>query len=96
MSRTTYRHRVSTIYFTFINSHNPMLTHVHPQRSSVFLNTALIQWAFNVKPDPSAPIDDLAFTASANTHPLPFKVIFEPRVAKTMDGVRELLEDYAL
>ncbi|KAF8186770.1 cytochrome P450 [Pholiota molesta] len=68
----------------------------HIATASVFLNTALIQWAFNVKSDPSSPIDDLAFTASANTHPLPFKVIFEPRVAKTMDGVRELLEDYAL
>ena len=64
--------------------------------SSVFLNTALVQWAFNIKPDRSAPIDEFAFTASANTHPLPFKVIFEPRAAKTIEGVRELMEDYGL
>ena len=64
--------------------------------SSVFVNTALIQWAFNIKPDRSAPIDDLAFTASANTHPLPFKVIFEPRAAKSMEGLRESLEEYGL
>jgi hypothetical protein len=64
--------------------------------SSVFVNTALIQWAFNVKPDSSAPIDDLAFTESANTHPLPFKVIFEPRAAKSMEGIRELIEEYGL
>jgi hypothetical protein len=64
--------------------------------SSVFLNTALIQWAFNVKPDLSAPIDDLAFTESANTHPLPFKVIFEPRAAKSIEGIREMMEEYGL
>ena len=64
--------------------------------SSVFVNTALIQWAFNVESDRSAPIDDLAFTESANTHPLPFKVIFEPRAAKSVEGVRELIEEYGL
>jgi cytochrome P450 len=64
--------------------------------ASVFVNTALIQWAFNIKSDRSAPIDDLAFTESANTHPLPFKVVFEPRAAKSMEGVRELMEDYGL
>jgi hypothetical protein len=64
--------------------------------SSVFVNTALIQWAFYIKSDRSAPIDDLAFTESANTHPLPFKVVFEPRAAKSMDGVRELIEEYGL
>jgi len=63
---------------------------------SVFVNTALIQWAFRVKTDPSAPIDDLAFTESANTHPLPFKVNFEPRAAATTEGIRELLEDYGV
>jgi len=68
----------------------------HMATASIFVNTALIQWAFNVKPDRSAPIDDLAFTESANTHPLPFKVIFEPRVAKSMEGVRELMEEYGL
>ncbi|KAF9560649.1 cytochrome P450 [Agrocybe pediades] len=68
----------------------------HMATASVFINTALIQWAFKVKPDPTSPIDEWAFTESANTHPLPFKVIFEPRVSKSMEGVRDLLEDYAL
>lgn len=63
--------------------------------SSVFLNTALIQWAFHVRADPTHPIDDLAFTESANAHPMPFKVIFEPRVAKSFEGIRDLFEDYA-
>ncbi|PPQ96503.1 hypothetical protein CVT26_010438 [Gymnopilus dilepis] len=64
--------------------------------SSVFLNTALIQWAFKVKSDSTSPIDQWAFTESANTHPKPFKVVFEPRVAPTLEGVRELIEDYGL
>ncbi|RXW20920.1 hypothetical protein EST38_g4940 [Candolleomyces aberdarensis] len=68
----------------------------HMATASVFINTALTQWAFNIKADPNAPIDPLAFTESANTHPLPFKVIFEPRAAKTMEGVRDLIEDYGL
>jgi hypothetical protein len=64
--------------------------------SSVFLNNALIQWAFHVRADPAHPIDELAFTASANTHPMPFKVIFEPRATKTFEGVKELFEDYGV
>lgn len=68
----------------------------HMATASIFLNTALTQWAFNIKADPAAPIDPLAFTESANAHPQPFKVIFEPRAAKTVEGVRELMEDYGL
>ncbi|KAH6903412.1 cytochrome P450 [Coprinopsis sp. MPI-PUGE-AT-0042] len=64
--------------------------------ASVFLNTALTHWAFDILPDPKNPIDELAFTESANTHPLPFHVFFEPRAADTLDGVRDLFEDYGL
>ena len=60
----------------------------------MFLNTALTQWAFNIVAE--EPIDDLAFTESANTHPLPFKVRFEPRAAPTYEGIKELLADYGL
>lgn len=72
------------------------LTYVLPLCRSVFLNTVLIQWAFKIKPDPSSPIDEWAFTESANTHPMPFKVIFEPRLTRTLEGVRELMEDYGV
>ncbi|TFK33151.1 cytochrome P450 [Crucibulum laeve] len=65
----------------------------HIASASVFVNAALIQWAFKVKPDPTSPIDELAFTESANTHPQPFKVIFEPRIAATMEGVRDLIDE---
>ncbi|KAF9449630.1 cytochrome P450 [Macrolepiota fuliginosa MF-IS2] len=66
----------------------------HMAAASVFLNTALIQWAFTVRADPTRPIDSLAFTESANAHPLPFHVSFEPRAAKTLEGIKELMEDY--
>ncbi|KAJ3560409.1 hypothetical protein NP233_g10857 [Leucocoprinus birnbaumii] len=66
----------------------------HMATASVFLNTALIQWAFTVRADPAHPIDDLAFTESANAHPMLFKLFFEPRAAMTLEGVRELFEDY--
>lgn len=59
----------------------------------MFLNAALMHWAFKISANPSSPIDSLAFTESANTHPLPFKVAFEPR---TMDLVtlRSMFEMY--
>lgn len=63
---------------------------------SIFLNTSLILWAMTVKPDPASPIDPLDFTESANAHPNPFKVIFEPRAAQSFDGIRELLDEYGL
>ena len=63
---------------------------------SVFLNTAPMQWAFTISEGKEHPIDDLAFTPSVNTHPLPFSVRFAPQVVLSMAGVRELLEDYAM
>ncbi len=51
----------------------------------------MILWAFNISQDPSAPIDTLAFTDTANTHPLPFKVKFEPRVQGLRDLIRNAL-----
>lgn len=89
MSWTIHGYRVSSVW-------SPSSCPTEKKNSSVFVTTALIQWAFNVKPDRSAPIDDLAFTESANTHPLPFKVNFEPRAAKSEEGVRELMEEYGL
>ena len=63
---------------------------------SIFLNTSLILWAMTIKPDPASPIDPLDFTESANAHPCPFKVIFEPRAAQSFDGIKELLDEYGL
>lgn len=71
----------------------------HMAHASVFLNTALIQWAFTIRNDPRYPIDEWAFTESANAHPKKFKVIFEPRVGGksgkgSLIGLKELLEEY--
>ncbi|KAF9527924.1 cytochrome P450 [Crepidotus variabilis] len=68
----------------------------HMAAASVYINTALLFWSFKIRADPRSQIDEWAFTESANTHPLPFNVIFEPRVASNTDGVKELLEDYGL
>ncbi|KAF8735059.1 hypothetical protein AX14_002818 [Amanita brunnescens Koide BX004] len=68
----------------------------HIANISVLLNTALLLWAFNIKEDPSSPIDTMAFRRSLITCPLPFSVIFEPRAAASAEGIRELLNDYAL
>ena len=46
---------------------------------SLFINVALLLWAFRMTEDPETPIDTLGFTDTANTHPLPFKVVFEAR-----------------
>ncbi|KAH8113419.1 cytochrome P450 [Phellopilus nigrolimitatus] len=61
----------------------------HVANRSVFINTAFLLWAFRISQDPSSPIDSLAFTDTANTHPLPFRVKFEPRIA----NLRECVEN---
>jgi hypothetical protein len=43
------------------------------------MTLASIFWAFRVSEDPSSPIDPDANSDTANTHPLPFKLKFEPR-----------------
>ncbi|THV05169.1 cytochrome P450 [Dendrothele bispora CBS 962.96] len=67
----------------------------HMATASTFVNTALTLWAFNVREDPEKKIDTLAFTESANAHPLPFKVEFEPRIGG-WDTVKESFEAYGM
>lgn len=55
---------------------------------SLFINTALIFWAFNIHEDPNSPIDTTAFTDASVVHPLPFAVKIEPRIK----NLRELLD----
>jgi len=52
----------------------------HVANKSLFINTALLLWAFKISQDSQKPIDTMAFTNTANTHPLPFSVRFEPRL----------------
>ncbi len=54
---------------------------------SLFVNTALLMWAFNVFQDG---IDSMGLTDSPNMRPLPFKVVFEPRLE--VGVLRELMK----
>ncbi|CCM05043.1 uncharacterized protein FIBRA_07245 [Fibroporia radiculosa] len=49
--------------------------------NSLYINTALLLWAFHVAPVPDKPINTMAFTDTANTHPLPFVTSMTPRIA---------------
>ncbi|KAK0199383.1 cytochrome P450 [Desarmillaria ectypa] len=49
----------------------------HVAERSLFLTAAMILWAFNISE--SGPIDTMAFTQTANVHPLPFNVDIKPR-----------------
>jgi hypothetical protein len=59
---------------------------------SVFINTALHFWAFRISELPPAPLDILAFTDTMNTHPLPFKVRFQPRMKEA--DLEAIMADY--
>ncbi|KAF9527923.1 cytochrome P450 [Crepidotus variabilis] len=61
--------------------------------ASIFINVAMLFWSFKIKAKRDAPIDEWSFTESANAHPMPFSVSFEPRFALSMDNVGKLLED---
>ncbi|OSX64838.1 hypothetical protein POSPLADRAFT_1053647 [Postia placenta MAD-698-R-SB12] len=61
----------------------------HVADQSLFINTALALWAFNISQDSARPIDILAFTDAANAHPLPFALRFVPRVK----GLEAMLGD---
>ncbi|KAJ7130774.1 cytochrome P450 [Mycena crocata] len=61
------------------------------RRVSLFINTALLLWAFHISQDKKKSIDTLAFTNTANTHPLPFAVHFEPR--RGVEEMAQLLKE---
>lgn len=59
--------------------------------SSLFITTALLLWAYNISEDPSARIDTMAFSDTANVRPFPFKAVFTPRIA----GLQEIIDSVA-
>ncbi|PBK70377.1 cytochrome P450 [Armillaria solidipes] len=67
----------------------------HIATASTYINTALTLWAFRLREDEKEKIDTLAFTESANAHPMPFKVLFEPRLGG-WDAVKEAFEAYGM
>lgn len=46
---------------------------------SLFLTLSNIFWTFHVSEVPDSPINPDAISDTANTHPDPFKLTFEPR-----------------
>ncbi|KAK0497939.1 cytochrome P450 [Armillaria luteobubalina] len=67
----------------------------HIATASTYINTALTLWAFRLRENEKEKIDTLAFTESANAHPMPFKVLFEPRLGG-WDAVKEAFEAYGM
>lgn len=59
--------------------------------SSLFINTALVLWGFDLQEVPEAPIDDMAFTDGGTTCPLPFKILLKPR----LENLEEMIESHA-
>ncbi|KAG1798579.1 cytochrome P450 [Suillus plorans] len=60
----------------------------HVANRSVFINTALILWAFRLSENPAAKIDTLAYSDTANIHAAPFEICFAKRVDENV--IREL------
>ncbi|KAI0826895.1 cytochrome P450 [Trametes gibbosa] len=60
---------------------------LHVAERSVFINTALTLWAFEISEDPARPIDTMAIKDGALAHPFPFVVRFKPRIANLREKV---------
>ncbi|KAG1908862.1 cytochrome P450 [Suillus fuscotomentosus] len=60
----------------------------HLANRSIFINTALILWAFRLSENPAAKIDTLAFTDTLHIQAAPFEICFEKRIDENV--IREL------
>ncbi|KAG2099581.1 cytochrome P450 [Suillus discolor] len=60
----------------------------HVANRSVFINTALILWAFRLSENPAAKIDTLEFSDTPSIHAAPFDICFAKRIDENV--VREL------
>ncbi|KAG0697790.1 cytochrome P450 [Suillus ampliporus] len=60
----------------------------HVANRSVFINTALILWAFRLSENPARKIDTFAFSDTANIHAAPFEMCVEKRMDERV--IREL------
>ncbi|KAJ3489927.1 hypothetical protein NLI96_g1778 [Meripilus lineatus] len=62
----------------------------HIAERSLFINTALMSWAFDFLEDPSAPIDSMGFIGGGVVRILPYKVIIQAR--QDRDDIERLLK----
>ncbi|KAG2131611.1 cytochrome P450 [Suillus bovinus] len=60
----------------------------HVANRSLFINTALILWAFRLSENPAAKIDPFAFSDTANIYAAPFEICLEKRINENL--IREL------
>ncbi|KAG1798591.1 cytochrome P450 [Suillus plorans] len=60
----------------------------HIANRSVFVNTALILWAFRLSENPAAKIDTFAFSDTTHIHAAPFEICFAKRIDENV--IREL------
>ncbi|KAG2029545.1 cytochrome P450 [Suillus americanus] len=60
----------------------------HVANRSIFVNTALILWAFRLSENPAAKIDTFDFSDTANIYAAPFEICFEKRIDENL--IREL------
>ncbi|KAG1820042.1 cytochrome P450 [Suillus variegatus] len=60
----------------------------HLANRSIFINTALIMWAFRLSENPAAKIDTFAFSDTSNIQAAPFEICFAKRVDENV--IREL------
>ncbi|KAI0349583.1 cytochrome P450 [Trametes cingulata] len=60
---------------------------IHVAERSVFINTALTLWAFEITEDPAHPIDTMAVKDGSFAHPLPFVARFKPRIANLREKI---------
>ncbi|KAI0754867.1 cytochrome P450 [Daedaleopsis nitida] len=65
----------------------------HLADRSVFINTALVLWAFEISEDPKHPIDTLAIKDGALAHPQHFVVQFKPRVENLREKIAAYTEE---
>ena len=65
----------------------------HLADRSLFINTALVLWSFDISADPAHPIDSMAIHDGALAHPKPFVLRLTPRVEA--DKLREMLVSYS-
>jgi hypothetical protein len=60
----------------------------HVANRSIFINTAVILWAFRLSENPAAKIDTLAISNTATVHAAAFEICLEKRIDENV--IREL------
>ncbi|KAI0660149.1 cytochrome P450 [Cubamyces menziesii] len=65
---------------------------MHVAERSIFINTALMLWAFEISEDPAHPIDTMAMRDSAIAPPEPFVVRFKSRIMNLREKILSHVE----